>query len=71
VKNIFFCLRCGFFYKKEIKSETANSVEYVEESNDGHGIFVLYRKDGIREKVSLNSEITDEQLESYKFLFIN
>ncbi|WP_400244505.1 hypothetical protein AB3U99_24025 [Niallia sp. JL1B1071] len=65
------CLRCGFFYKKVIESETANSVEYVEETNDGHGIFILYRKDGSREKVSLNSEITDEQLESYKSLFTN
>lgn len=66
-----FCLRCGFNYTKTIKNYTVENIEYREEKNDGHGVFILVNKDGSRKNMMLNSNITDEQLEKYKASFMD
>ena len=61
-----FCLRCGFNYTKIIKSHTDKSIEYTEETNEGHGVFILLKKDGSRESMMLNRSITDQDIEEYE-----
>lgn len=61
-----FCMRCGYYYTKTIQKYTKDDIEYKEEKNEGHGIFVLVNKDGNREKVILNRSLTNVQLEEFK-----
>lgn len=61
-----FCMRCGYYYTKTIQKYTKDDIEYKEEKNEGHGIFVLVNKDGNREKVILNCSLTNAQLEEFK-----
>lgn len=66
-----FCLRCGFNYTKIIKDYTEKGVEYTEESYEGHGIFILTKKDGSRVSMMLNRRITDEDLQEYKSSYMD
>ncbi|MBM7650922.1 hypothetical protein [Neobacillus cucumis] len=66
-----FCLRCGYYYTKTIESYKANDVEYKEEKNDGHGVFILTDKNGSRKKMMLNGRLSDAQIEEYKASFMD
>ncbi len=66
-----FCLRCGYNYTKLIKTWTEKGIDYTEETNEGHGVFILRKKDGSRESTMLNGPIKDEHLEEYKSRYMN
>lgn len=61
-----FCPRCGYNYSKTMTTYTDKGMEYTEEKNDGHGVFVLTNKDGSRKNTLLDSPISDEILVEYK-----
>ncbi|MBS4189953.1 hypothetical protein KHA94_07005 [Bacillus sp. FJAT-49705] len=63
------CYRCGYNYFKKIRKATRNKVEYRENTEDGHGVFLLVNKDGSREITLLNIEITAAEIEKYKTAF--
>jgi hypothetical protein len=65
-----FCMRCGYYYTKTIENYTAKAIEYTEEKNDGHGVFILENKDGSRKKMMFDCKITDEQFETCKASFM-
>ncbi|MEQ2526991.1 hypothetical protein WMO40_09780 [Bacillaceae bacterium CLA-AA-H227] len=66
-----FCMRCGYYYTKTIQKYTKNSIEYKEKKSEGHGVFVLEKKDGSREKVALNDSLTSAQLEEFTASFMD
>lgn len=61
-----FCPRCGYNYSKTIKTYTDKGIEYIEEENNGHGVFILAYKDGSRQNTLIDTPISDEALEEYK-----
>lgn len=61
-----YCMRCGHYYEKTIESYTKDNVKYKEVNSNGHGIFVLAKKDGTRERTLLDTILTDEQLADLK-----
>lgn len=61
-----YCIRCGYYYTKVIEKYTKDTIEYKEETSEGHGICRLVKKDGSRENVMLDCSPTDTQLDELK-----
>lgn len=57
-----FCSRCGYNHSKIIKSYTQKTVEYEEEENVGHGVFLLVMNNGAHEITYLDCPVTEDVL---------
>lgn len=61
-----YCMRCGYYYTKTIEKFTKDTIEFKEEKSEGHGMCILVKKDGRRERIFFDSRPTNAQIEDLK-----
>ncbi|KGR79425.1 hypothetical protein [Ureibacillus manganicus] len=69
------CQRCGYnysrYYKLEEKEDGKLFEEFIDEELEGHGVYVLGKKDGFTTTNLFNCHITDKHIEEFHELYLS
>lgn len=65
-EQTIICYRCGYYYSRRIEDFTASPIKFGDEEYEGHGVFIVMKKDGHKRVTLFKEGMTPGEISEYQ-----